>query len=59
MYEYKLLNLNWNQTEASVNALAQDGWRVISMSAGGPAGFEIFTILERQKRRTSRRRHAA
>ena len=59
MYEYKLLNLNWNQTEASVNALARDGWRVISMSAGGPVGFEIFTILERQKRRTSRRRHAA
>jgi len=56
MYEYKLLNLNWNQTEASINALAEDGWRVISMSAGGPAGSEIFTILERQKRRTSRRR---
>jgi hypothetical protein len=56
MYEYKLLNLNWNQTEASVNALAQEGWRVISMAAGGPVGFEIFTILERQKRSRNRRK---
>jgi len=47
MYEYKFLNLNWNQTEASVIAL---------VTAGGPVGFEIFTILERQKRRMSARR---
>ena len=50
MYEYTLLRGNPNDVPGMIAKYAQEGWRVVGFTAGGPINFELFTLLEREKK---------
>jgi hypothetical protein len=52
MYEYKTLEGNHGpEIEAKIKPFADDGWRVVGYTAGGPVNFTVFVLLERQTKK--------
>ena len=48
MYEYKVEVYKVKESEARMNALAKEGWRVINVSHNEAMGFGIIVVYERK-----------
>ena len=49
MYEYKVETYKVKAAETAMNALAAQGWRVISVTPNQAVGFGVVVTYERQK----------
>ncbi|NDO46361.1 DUF4177 domain-containing protein [Clostridium sp. MD294] len=49
MYEYKVETYKVNAAEEAMNKLANDGWRVITVSPNMAIGYGIIVTYERKK----------
>ena len=48
VYEYKVLTLIVKECEETLNKLAKDGWRVVTMCPNQTRGFGVVVTLERE-----------
>ncbi|MDO4167113.1 MAG: DUF4177 domain-containing protein [Eubacteriales bacterium] len=48
MYEYKVVVLNVKECEKTLNTLAKEGWRLVTMVPNIAKGYGVVATLERQ-----------
>ena len=49
MYEYKVETYKVKEAEASMNALAREGWRVVTVSPNLAVGYGLVVTYERKR----------
>lgn len=49
MYEYKVEIYKVREAEQEMNALAEDGWRVVAVSPNMAMGYGVVVTFEREK----------
>lgn len=48
MYEYKVIEVAFKDSEAAFNELAKDGWRVVTVSPNIAKGMGLIATLEKK-----------